>query len=627
MKIRIYIRHLSKGLFSNIKPVLPVTLVFLIVLLVLAGCGKDGDNKNMTSKKVAQESSRLNAFFEREFEVDLKDSPMLQTRLGRKDNYGRWDDYSHLRHAKDLEKAKRRLNFLKDSIDRDALDESTALSYRLYRQELENEIEDYDFRFYNYPVNQMYGVHTQLPAFLINMHQVDSVSDARAYLERLKRIPRVFEDVVKGIQLREFNGIVPPKFVFDHTIEASKNLITGKPFEKSSEASTLLADFKEKVENLNIPAREKSELIKQAQNILVDDVQPAYEKLIAAMEDQRQRATNDAGAWKFPKGKDFYRTALHRTTTTELSADEIHEIGLKEVARIHKEMEGIMAEVGFEGSLQDFFRFMRTDQRFYYENTPEGKERYLEEARQIIDTMKGRLDELFITQPAADIVVKAVEPFREKSAGKAFYEQPAMDGSRPGTYYANLYDMSAMPVYQMEALAYHEGIPGHHMQIAIAQELEDIPMFRKLGISTAYVEGWGLYSELLPREIGFYEDPYSDFGRLSMELWRSIRLVVDTGIHSKKWSREEAIDYYVANSPNAESDAVKMVERHIVMPGQATAYKIGMNEILKLREEAKKELGEDFDIREFHEVVLTNGSVPLNVLSDFVAEWVENKQD
>lgn len=606
-----------------------VSVVFLFLLLLggLTSCRKSADDKNINSEKIASESSRLNAFFEKEFEIDLKDSPMLQTRLGRKDDYGRWDDYSHLRHAEDLEKAKRRLNFLKDSIDRDALDEGTALSYRLYRQQLENEIDDYDFRFYNYPVNQMYGVHTQLPAFLINMHQVDSVSDARAYLERLKGIPRVFEDVAKGLQLREFNGIMPPKFVFDHTIEASRNLITGKPFEKSAEASTLLADFKEKVENLDISSQEESALIKEAQNILVDDVKPAYEKLIATMEDQRQRATNEAGAWKFPKGKAFYTTALQRTTTTELSADDIHEIGLSEVARIHKEMEEIMAEVGFEGSLQDFFKFMRTDEQFYYENTPEGKERYLEEASQIIEKMKGRLDELFITQPAADLVVKAVEPFREKSAGKAFYEQPAMDGSRPGTYYANLYDMSAMPVYQMEALAYHEGIPGHHMQISIAQELEDIPMFRKLGISTAYVEGWGLYSELVPKEIGFYEDPYSDFGRLAMELWRSIRLVVDTGIHSKKWSREEAIDYYITNSPNAESDAVKMVERHIVMPGQATAYKIGMNEILRLREEAKNELGEDFDIRQFHEVVLNNGSVPLNVLNDFVTEWVQNKQN
>lgn len=285
-----------------------------------------------------------------------------------------------------------------------------------------------------------------------------------------------------------------------------------------------------------------------------------------------------------------------------------------------------MKEVGFEGTLQDFFKFMREDEQFYYENNEQGRQKYLSEAKNAINKMKARLDELFLTKPEADIVVKAVEPFREKSAGKAFYQQPAMDGSRPGTYYANLYDMEAMPTYQLEALAYHEGIPGHHMQLAIAQELDSLPMFRKVEGYGAYTEGWGLYSELLPKEIGFYEDPYSDFGRLAMELWRSIRLVVDTGIHSKKWSRDEAIDYYVKNSPNAESDAVKMVERHIVMPGQATAYKIGMNKIVELREYAKKELGKDFDLREFHDVVLTNGSVPLNVLEELVVEWVQTKK-
>ncbi len=244
----------------------------------------------------------------------------------------------------------------------------------------------------------------------------------------------------------------------------------------------------------------------------------------------------------------------------------------------------------------------------------------------LIDNMKSRMDELFITKPKADIVVKAVEGFREKSAGKAFYQRGTPDGKRPGTYYANLYDMEAMPKYQMEALAYHEGIPGHHMQISIAQELEGIPKFRKFGGYQAYVEGWGLYNEFLPKEIGLYNNPYSDFGRLAMELWRACRLVVDTGIHEKKWTREEGIKYYTDNTPNAESDAVKMVERHIVMPGQATAYKIGMNKILELREAARLKLGNElFDIKEFHDVILTNGAVPLTVLEELVNEWITSK--
>jgi len=305
----------------------------------------------------------------------------------------------------------------------------------------------------------------------------------------------------------------------------------------------------------------------------------------------------------------------------------IHNLGLAEVERIHGEMRDIMRDVNFDGDLQAFFEFTRVDSQFYYPDTPEGKERYLSEATAWIDDMKARLDTLFLVKPQADLVVKAVEPFREKSAGKAFYQRPAPDGSRPGTYYANLYTMEAMPIYQMEALAYHEGIPGHHMQIAIAQELQGIPKFRKFGGYTAYTEGWGLYAELIPKEIGLYDNPYSDFGRLAMELWRACRLVVDTGIHAKKWTREEAIDYLKRNTPNPESDLVKAIERYVVMPSQATAYKVGMLKILELRERAKQALGEKFDIREFHDVVLKQGPLPLTVLEGQIEMWIAKKQD
>ena len=607
------------------KRILELLVVVLIAFTI--SCKSDKDNGDYKYSEIAESSAELNAYFDAEFEKDLEESPMMQTQLGKKTNYGKWDDFSHQKYATDLEKAKSRKKYLKENVDEKALDKETSLSYRLYKQELDNQIEDYDYRFYDYPVNQMHGYHTSLPAFLINMHRIDSIQDARAYIERLNGIPKAFEQIIEGMKIREQNGILPPKFVFEKVLEASQNVIKGKPFESSSESSALLEDFKTKTDKLDITDEVKRKLLADAEKALLTSVKPAYSKMIALLEDQQQRATTDHGAWKFPKGDDFYNNRLKRITTTGLKANEIHEIGLSEVARIHGEMEVIKNKVGFEGSLQDFFEFMRTDTQFYYPDTPEGKEQYLTEANGYIETMKGRLDELFLTKPKADITVKAVEPFREKSAGKAFYEQPAMDGSRPGTYYANLYDMSAMPTYQMEALAYHEGIPGHHMQIAIAQELETIPMFRKFNFYTAYVEGWGLYSELVPKEIGFYKDPYSDFGRLAMELWRSCRLVVDTGIHSKKWTREQGIEYYKTNTPNADSDCIKMVERHIVMPGQATAYKIGMNKIVELREEAKAWLGEDFDLREFHEVVLKNGAVPLNVLEEMVQEWADAKRE
>ncbi|MDT0644894.1 DUF885 domain-containing protein [Zunongwangia sp. F363] len=595
----------------------------LLVLLLLGSCKEE--KKVLTDAEMEANSKSLNAYFEEQFQQEVKESPMLQTRLGIKADYGKWDDFSSEKYAEDLEQAKERLKYLKE-VDPESLNEKTRLSYKLYRQQQENAIEDYEYRFYDYPVNQMFGYHSQLPAFLINMHSIDSVSDAEGYISRLEAFPEVFEEIIENLKIREQNGVIPPKFVFDKVLDDSRNIIKGKPFMKSVEVSTLLEDFKTKLEALELSEEKKQELTAQAGQALVQNVKPAYDNLIAFLENQQQRATGEAGVWKFPKGDAFYNNRLQRITTTALTAEEIHEIGLNEVARIHREMEEIMKKVDFEGSLQDFFEFMRTDEQFYYEDSEEGRKKYLTDAKQIIDRMRQKLPDLFNTLPEAEIVVKAVEPFREKSAGKAFYQQPAIDGSRPGTFYANLYDMSAMPTYQLEALAYHEGIPGHHMQIAIAQELDEVPDFRKHSFYTAYVEGWGLYSELLPKEIGFYKDPYADFGRLAMELWRACRLVVDTGIHSKKWTREEGISYYKQNTPNAESDAVKMVERHIVMPGQATAYKIGMNKILELRQTAEAELGENFDLGEFHDVVLLDGAIPLNVLEDNVGEWIESKK-
>ncbi len=600
------------------------SILMILFSAAIISCGENKENDKYSAEEVEKTSKELNDYFEAEFQKEVKESPMMQAQLGLKSDYGKWDDFSNLKYAEDRDQAKERLDYL-DKVDLEALDKETRLSYELFRRQVKNEIEDYKYRFYDYPVNQMHGYHAELPSFLINMHRIDSIPDATAYISRLEGLGKVMDDIIEQLKLREQNGIIPPKFVFDRTLDASRNIIKGKPFTNSSEASTLMNDFNSKIEKLDISEEQKTDLVNKAETALVDHVQPAYENLIEFLENQQKRATDEAGVWKFPKGEEFYNNALKRVTTTNLTADEIHEIGLNEVARIHGEMEKIMEEVEFEGSLQDFFEFMKTDEQFYYEDTEEGKAAYLKNAKEVINSMKAKLPELFNTMPEADIVVKAVEPFREKSAGKAFYQQPAIDGSRPGTYYANLYDMKAMPKYELEALAFHEGIPGHHMQIAIAQELDSLPEFRKFSFETAYVEGWGLYSEYIPKEIGFYQDPYSDFGRLAMELWRSCRLVVDTGIHAKKWTRQEGIDYYKKNTPAAESACVKMVERHIVMPGQATAYKIGMNKILDLREKAREQLGDKFDIREFHDVVLTDGALPLTVLESKVNDWVEEK--
>ncbi|MBD1580909.1 DUF885 domain-containing protein [Pseudoalteromonas sp. S16_S37] len=598
-----------------------------ISVALLGGCQQTAEKPAPTQQVQQVEQSEVekaNAFFEEVFMRGVMRSPVYQTYMGIKQDYDKWDDESEARDLEDLELTKKDLATLK-TIDRNKLDAATQVSYDLMQQNLENEIADFKWRYHSYPVNQMYGTHSMVPAFLINQHQITDVKDAQAYISRLNGVPKVFDQLIDNLEIRADKGIIAPKFVFPHVIESSKNIIVGAPFENGKD-STLLADFKRKVDKLSIDDSEKSALIAQATEALQVAVKPAYSKLINYLAQLEKRADDRDGAWKFPDGEAYFNNALARTTTTALTAKEIHQIGLSEVARIHDEMRAIKDKVGFKGDLKAFMEFMKTNKQFYLPNTDEGKEQYLSEATALIDNMKSRLDELFIVKPKADMIVKRVEAFREKAAGKAFYQQPAPDGSRPGIYYANLYDMEAMPTYQMEALAYHEGIPGHHMQIAIAQELEGVPKFRKFGGYTAYIEGWGLYSELVPKEMGLYEDPYSDFGRLAMELWRACRLVVDTGIHAMKWTRQEGIDYYVNNTPNAKSDGVKMVERHIVMPSQATAYKIGMLKILELREAARKELGDKFDIRQFHDVVLKNGPVPLNVLERFVDEWVASKK-
>lgn len=579
--------------------------------------------KPAVEQNTQAESEKANALFDQIFMDGVMRSPIYQTYMAIKKDYGKWDDISEAAEKKELEITKQNLAAVK-AIDVTKLNPQTALSYKLMVQQLEDDIADYKWRYHNYPVNQMFGLHSMVPSLLINQHQISSVADAEAYISRVHGVKTLFSELEKGLNKRAEMGILAPKFVYPYVISDSKNLLKGAPFD-NGEASTLLADFNRKVSALEIEQSEKDKLLADLKFALTNSFKAAYESLIANLEALEAKSDTKDGAWKFPNGEAFYNNALKNTTTTNMTANEIHEVGLSEVARIHGEMRQIMKKVKFKGDLPEFFEFMRTDKQFYYPETAEGKKRYLDEAVALIDNMKSRLDELFIIKPKADMIVKQVEAFREKSAGKAFYQQPAPDGSRPGIYYANLYRMSDMPTYQMEALAYHEGIPGHHMQIAIAQELEGIPKFRKFGRYTAYVEGWGLYSEMIPKEIGLYEDPYSDFGRLAMELWRACRLVVDTGIHAKKWTREEGINYYVKNTPNPKPDAVKMVERHIVMPSQATAYKIGMLKIVELREAAKAKLGSKFSLPEFHDVVLKNGAVPLNVLTDLVDQWVASK--
>jgi uncharacterized protein (DUF885 family) len=583
-----------------------------------------GIAQNHSSSFIA-ESKKANELFDRHFDEFVDRHPEFQTYIGIKKNYDEWNDTSEEAALRELEISRRNLQLYKDSINYDLLDDQTKITYRLAVRQCEDQIRNFKYRHHNYPVSQRRGAHTDMPALLINMHKVSDAKDAEAYISRLSKFGAVFEQLIENLKTREAAGIVPPRFVFPRVIDSCNNLISGAPYINTGKDTALLTDFKEKIGSIEADNAGRERLIQRATKALLEDVKPAYESLIAFLEDQHRRANDEAGVWKFPDGEAYYNEALRLTTATQLTADEIHQIGLSEVDRIHEEMHGIMNQVNFQGSLQDFFEFMRTDERFYYPNTDEGKDAYLDKAVEVIDDMRSRLDSLFITKPMADMIVKRVETFREKSAGTAFYSPPALDGSRPGIYYANLYDTKNMPKYQLEALAYHEGIPGHHMQLAINLELEGLPKIRKYNRPLSFVEGWGLYSEFLPLELGLYQDPYSNFGRLSKELFRACRLVVDTGIHAKRWTREQSIEYYQSNTPDSERDCIRMVERHIVNASQATAYKVGMLKIIQLREKAKSKLGDAFDIKEFHEAVLTNGNISLDVLEELIDEYIASK--
>ncbi|MCA8902824.1 MAG: DUF885 domain-containing protein [Hyphomonas sp.] len=606
---------------------------FTALALVFAATGcttppavEDPPVATTDAEAIAAESARLNVWLDRKFEETVARSPIAQTYLGIKTDYGKWDDVSDANDLKELEIMRADMAEMKASFDPDLLDHQAKLSWRIAERNLQQEEADHPFRHHRYVFDQMNGVQAEIPAFLINQHRIDTKSDAEAYISRLNGVPAYLEQNLENSRIALGMGIQPPAFVYDYVLSDAQGVITGYPFDESGEDSPLMEDFRAKVTGLTeddtISPEEAGALIAAAAEALKTSVGPAYDAAIAELAEQAKTATSDDGVWKMPDGAAYYAANLARETTTDMTAEEIHALGLAEIERIHGEMRAIMEKTGFEGDLKGFFDFMRTDPQFFKPNTDEGRAEYLAEATAIIDQMRADLPSVFNTFPKADMIVKAVEPFREKSAGKAFYSQPSPDGSRPGTYYANLYRMQDMPTYQMQALAFHEGIPGHHMQIAIAQELTGVPEFRKYGDFTAFIEGWGLYSELLPKDMGYYTDPYDDFGRLAMEIWRAARLVVDTGIHDKHWTREQAVQYLIDNTPNPEGDCRKAIDRYIVMPGQATAYKIGMNRIVELREKARTELGDKFDIRTFHDVVLKDGAVPLAILEENVDSWI-----
>ena len=563
--------------------------------------------------------SQLSDFFKDYDDQQLANSPMSKSYRGIRDaDYGKWDDISDAAETEQFERNQAALAEMKAQFDKDQLSEASQLSYRLFQAQAERSAKAFPFRRNAYIFDQMNGAQSQIPAFLINIHRVANKADAEAYVSRLTGVGPLIESMVVQSAERADDGIIVPDWVFPYVIADAKNVISGAPFEDGAD-SPIFADLKAKVAALDISDADKDDLVARGRAALNNSLKPAYEKLIAEMERQQATAVDGDGIWRLKDGAAYYAERLNAYTTTDLTADQIHQIGLDNVDRIHGQMRKIMADVGFEGDLQDFFQHLRTSDEFYYDT----REAYLADVDVKLAAMEAKLPEFFNTFPKASLVIKPVEAFREKSAGKAFYSGPAPDGSRPGTYYVNLYNLRSMSKIELEALAFHEGLPGHHLQRTIQTELGDVPPFRRFGGWTAYTEGWGLYSEELGKDMGFYEDPYSDFGRLGMELWRACRLVVDTGIHHERWSREEAIEYLTLNTPNPEGDIRKAIERYVVYPGQATAYMIGKLKILELRTRAQQALGDKFSMGEFHDVILKSGPVPLDIMEERVDGWID----
>jgi len=576
---------------------------------------------------IEERNTELARFFEAYDQAQLAMSPLGKAYRGIKDDdYGRWNEYTDASSLAARNLSVTSLANLRSRFDRSKLSREDQLSYDLFEYMVEQGGTTFPFRKNNYVFDQMNGAQSQGPAFLINIHRVDNLADAEAYVRRLESLDAFLDQAMAEAKDRQTLGVLPPKWVFPYVIQDAKNITTGAPFGPGPD-SAIFADLKAKVNKLDIAPAEKTRVIEAGRKALVEEVKPAYGRLITLMQAQQKLAGSDDGIWRFKNGAEQYAALLRSYTTTDMTPDQVHTLGLQQVARIHNEVRDIMRQVGFTGTLQQFFAKMRTDKQFYFPNTEAGRQAYLDQTAKFNREMTAKLPQYFGTTPKSPLVVKRVEPFREKSAGKAFYQSPSPDGSRPGTYYVNLYDMNDMPSTEIEALFYHEGVPGHHLQRAVQTELgSKVPPFRQFGGFTAYSEGWGLYSEKLGKDMGQYQDPYRDFGRLQLELHRAIRLVVDTGLHHKRWTRERAIKYVQDNSADAPGGIVKAIERYVVYPGQATAYMVGKLKIEELRARAQQQLGNPFDYKGFHDAVLLSGPVPLEFLEKNVDAWIARQK-
>ena len=604
-------------------------LLTVMTCFFLTSCGNQSSLEAVVDQQ--SETEKLNAWFEVKYEEGLMMSPLGLTFQGRKERYNEIDDMSETAQLETLQWKGNSVQEMKTTFDYSKLSHAAKISYDLWEHQYESGLAGKAFMRRGYAFHQMNGTHSFFPTLMMNYHSVETEQDMKDYVSRLSAIGGAMTELTDQAKLAALEGVRPPRFAYEIVVKEAQSIISGVPFDTGSDDSSLWADAKAKtavlVESGVITEEQGAALLATTRSALVDNLAPGYQNLIAFMNDDIKNTSESAqGVHALPDGTAYYEYRLKSITTTDMTAEEIHQLGLDEVKRIRGEMEVIKEKDGFEGTLQEYFakiRDSKDDEKYYYDNTDEGRQAYIDDATAAIENLKKELPSYFGILPKADLVVKRVEAFREQDGAPQHYYRGTPDGSRPGVYYAHLSDMKAMPKNELEVIAYHEGLPGHHMQISIAQELQGIPKFRTQAGSTAYSEGWALYTEALAKEMpNTYVTLGSDFGRLGSEIWRAIRLVVDTGMHHKQWSQQDAVDFFAENSPAPQQTIETEVRRYLVIPGQATAYKIGMIEIQRLRKISEEQLGDKFDIRAFHDTVLSGGALPLSMLERQVKSWI-----
>lgn len=569
----------------------------------------------------------INIFFETVFLKVILDDPELLSQLRLLETVGihsHNDELTDVSPARDLEQAEFARNNLATlrRYDRAGLDAGQQLSYDVLEWFIANGVDGEPWMFHDYPVNQLFGIQNNLPTFMVTTHQIRDAETARDYVARLNKFPWKFGQALEGLKLREEKGVLPPKFTVEKVLTEMRGFVQAAP-----EDHLLYTHLRDALSKLDgISETDRSEILQDGRQAVAGSVLPAYQSLIAYFEGMQSKVTASNGVWALPDGDRYYAWCVKRHTTTDLAPEQVHRIGLDEVGRIELEMDAILRAQGYaRGTVGQRLAQLSVEPRFLYPDTEDGRLQILADYQAIIDDISKGLEPYFALKPVMGVRVDRIPKFKEKTAPGAYYDAPPMDGSRPGVFYANLRDVKEIYRWSMRTLSYHEAVPGHHFQIAIAQELKGIPTFRKLGLFTAYSEGWALYAERLAKELGYQENPFDDLGRLQAEMFRAVRLVVDTGMHHKRWTREHAIDYMRAKTGNPEGDVVAEIERYLVMPGQALAYKMGMLKILELRELTKRELGPAFNLRDFHNVVLGNGALPLTVLQARVQDYIASR--